>query len=62
MIYCINTVPNFHHFTIHPDVTKFENITNEIEKYLSFENMDTRKKAFQKPEEMIEIFNKFPKA
>jgi hypothetical protein len=62
MRYCINTVPNFHHFTLHPDAIKFEDINDEIEKYISFENMDTRKIAFQKPEEMIELFNKFPNA
>lgn len=62
MNYCIKTIPNFHHFTLHPDATNFEDITDEVEKYLSFENMDTRKVAFQKPEEMIELFKKYPKA
>lgn len=59
---CIKIIPNFHHFTLHPDITNFEDITPEIEKYISFENMDTRKEAFQQPEEMINLFKKFPNA
>lgn len=60
--YCIKIIPNFHHFTLHPDATKFEDITKEIEKYLSFENMDTKKIAFQQPEEMQELFKKYPQS
>lgn len=60
MIYCINTIPNFQHFTLHPDTTDFKSLDKSLSKYISFENMDTRKIAFQKPEEMVELFKNFP--
>ncbi len=60
--YCIEIIPNFQHFTLHPDATNFKHITKDIEKYISFENMDTRKKSHQTPKEMITLFKQFPKA
>ena len=60
--YCIKTIPDFHHFTLHPDDTDFTSLDKDIEKYISFENMDTRKKSHQTPEEMINLFKNFPEA
>ena len=60
--YCINTIPNFHHFTLHPDNTDFDSLTRDIEKYISFENMDIRKVSHQTPRAMIELFNNFPQS
>jgi len=62
MDYCIKTIPNFHHFTIHPDSAKLEDIPKRLEKYLSFENMDTRKPSHRQPEEMVELLERFPEA
>jgi len=60
--YCIKTIPNFHHFTLHPDATDFNSLTKDIEKYISFENMDTRKVSHKQPEEMVKLFEKFSEA
>ena len=60
--YCINTVPNFHHFTLHPDSTDFNYLTKYIEKYISFENMDIRKVSHKTPEEMVKLFSDFPES
>jgi len=60
--YCINIIPNFHHFTLHPDATDFDSLTKDIEKYISFENMDIRKKSHKQPEELINLFKQFSEA
>jgi len=60
--YCIKNIPNFHHFTLHPDITDFNSITKNIEKCISFENMDIRKNWFKTPKSMIHLFKKFPDA
>lgn len=60
--YCINIIPNLHHFTLHPDAAKLEDIPKRLEKYISFENMDIRKVSHRKPDEMVELFKQFPNA
>ncbi|NCP77501.1 hypothetical protein GW830_05275 [bacterium] len=62
MMYCKNIIPNFRHFVVHPDAANLDDIDSETEECLSFENMDPRKVAYQKPEEMEVLFNRFPKA
>lgn len=62
MEYCKNTIPNFRHFVVHPDSAVLDDIDEETEQWLSFENMDPRKPAYQKPEEMKDLFERFPKA
>jgi len=55
----------FCHFVLHPDnssVSDLNDIDEEVSKLISFENMDTRKSAFQKSVEMISLFKKFPKS
>ncbi len=58
--YCLKTIPNFKHFTLHPDDTDFDSISKEIEQYISFENMDIRKKSYRQANEMIELLKKLP--
>ncbi|MEA3304930.1 MAG: hypothetical protein U9Q15_04345 [Patescibacteria group bacterium] len=60
--YCINTIPNFQHFVLHPDSACLEDISTSIEPWISFENMDIRKPAYQMPQEMIDLFDRFPKS
>jgi hypothetical protein len=62
MKYCKDTIPNFRHFVVHPDSVNFDDIDSEVEEYLSFENMDPRKLSYQRPEEIGNIFHRFPKA
>jgi len=62
MKYCIQTIPNFHHFTLHPDTANQKEITSDIEKYISFENMDPRKNWYKTPNEMVNLFDDFPNA
>lgn len=60
MQYCINTIPNFQHFTLHPNTTDFDVIDKDIEWYLSFENMDINKSSYKTPCEMSDLFKIFP--
>lgn len=60
--YCINIIPNFQHFTLHPEESIFQYIDKDIEKYISFENMDPRKNEYKTPWEMIKLFNNFKNA
>lgn len=62
MKYCIETVPNFQHFVVHPDSAILDDISKDIEWFLSFENMDTRKKSYKTSEEMKKLFTQFPKS
>jgi hypothetical protein len=62
MNYCKKTIPHFCHFVAHPDTTNLEDIDTEIEEYLSFENMDPRKTAYQTAEEMRILFTRFSRA
>jgi len=58
--YCIKTIPNFKHFVLHPDSINLEDLNKELIQYISFENMDPRKEAFQTDKEMNKLFKQFP--
>ncbi len=58
--YCTKTIPNFRHFVLHPDIIQISDINKDIEKYISFENMDIRKKTYRTAKEMNELFKKLP--
>ena len=62
MLYCIKTIPNFKHFVLHPDSAILKDLNKDIESYISFENMDTRKPSHQTPEEMLQLFKKYPES
>lgn len=62
MMYCRETIPNFQHFVLHPNDANLEDINIETESWISFENMDPRKSAYQKPKEMQDLFKRFPRA
>lgn len=65
ILYCVKNIPNFCHFVLHPDdlsVLDLNDVDREISKYISFENMDIRKNSHKQPEEMINLFNKFPES
>lgn len=58
--YIIKTLPNFSHFVLHPDIAIFEEIPDNLKSYMSIENMDTAKKNYRTPNEMKDLFEKYP--
>lgn len=58
--YIIETLPNFSHFVLHPDIAIFEEIPNNLKGYISIENMDTAKKSYRTPNELRDLFEKYP--
>ena len=60
--YCLKTIPNFQHFVLHPDCINIDDIDKDIEKHISFENMDIRKKSHRIPEDMVSLFKKLPES
>ena len=60
--YCVENIPNFQHFVLHPDNIDLDSINPELIKYISFENMDIRKCCYKQADEMNNLFKKFPQA
>lgn len=63
MRYIKDTIPNFKHFVVHPDILNFYDLPDkDLLQYVSFENMDKRKLKFKNADALYGLFKRVPES